>query len=109
TCQKPAPTTGAVNWAGTGVFTTGSCDLVRFGPESFTDTGVQADISAPDFTQCDPDPRDILHGHTDWPDLSGVPFNYKFQCTAPAITGHPRRHENGPPAVPMTNQPRVHQ
>ena len=23
---------------------------------------------------------DVLHGHTDWPDLSGIPFNYKCQC-----------------------------
>jgi hypothetical protein len=78
TCPLSAPSTGAVNWMGTGVFTNPLCQLFRVGPESFTDTDVQADIDS--FGDCDPAPSDVLHGHTDWPDLSGIPFNYKFQC-----------------------------
>jgi len=80
--NKPAGSTGPVNWAGTGVLTTPSGDLIRFGEESFADTDVQADVNALGI-ECDPDPRDIHTGYTDWPDLSGIPFAYKFQCAAP--------------------------
>ena len=74
-----APTSGPVNWAGTGVYTTPDGSLHLYGVESFTDIGVQADVDS--LGVCDPQPHDVLHGHTDWPDLSGIPFNYKFQCT----------------------------
>ncbi|MGI9104220.1 MAG: M12 family metallo-peptidase [Terriglobales bacterium] len=77
-CALPAPTTGAVNWKGTGLFVDSRCSLYRFAPESFTDLGVQADIDSANGV-CDV-PHDILHGHTDWPDLSGIEFKYKFQC-----------------------------
>jgi hypothetical protein len=79
-CSIPAPATGRVNWMGSGLYTTYLCDLFRLGPESFDDRGVHADIDSPTGS-CD-EPRDVLHGHTDWPDLSGIPFNYKFQCRA---------------------------
>jgi hypothetical protein len=76
-----APTTGPVNWTGSGIYTTpdGLLHLFPGGIESFTDRGVQADVAAP-FGVCAGNPRDILHGHTDWPDLSGIQFNYGFQC-----------------------------
>jgi hypothetical protein len=80
-CPLTAPTSGPVDWSGNGVFMNGStCDLYRVGVESFTDTGVQADIDWSGGT-CGGPPWDLLHGHTDWPDLSGIAFNYKFQCT----------------------------
>ena len=78
-CPLTASTTGPVNWIGTGLDINYLCNLYRTGDESFTDTGVQADIDSPNSV-CDV-PQDILHGHTDWPDLSGIAFNYKFQCT----------------------------
>ena len=53
--------------------------MYRTGPESFTDVGVQADLDSV-FGECVPMPSDLMHGHTDWPDLSGVPFNYRFHC-----------------------------
>jgi hypothetical protein len=80
-CWLTAPTTGPVNWAGTGVFTNPLCSLYRNGVESFIDTHVQADIDQSDASQCSSHAQDLLHGHTDWPDLSGIEFNYKFQCT----------------------------
>jgi hypothetical protein len=80
-CPVTAPTTGPVNWSGTGLhqnfFT---CQFTRTGVESFTDTGVKADIDRGPGV-CDVAPQDVLHGHIDWPDLSRIPFNYKFQCT----------------------------
>ena len=78
-CPLPAPTDGPVNWMGTGLAVNSLCDLFRIGLESFTDVHVQADIDTPNGI-CS-GPTDVLHGHTDWPDLSGIPFNYKFQCT----------------------------
>ena len=78
TCWVIAPTTGAVNWAGTGFYTNPQCEVFVIGPESFTDTGVQADLDG--LGVCF-EPRDLMHGHIDWPDISGIPFNYKFQCT----------------------------
>ena len=78
TCWITAPTTGAVNWAGTGFYTNPLCEVFVIGPESFTDTGVQADLDG--LGVCS-EPRDLMHGHIDWPDLSGIPFNYRFQCT----------------------------
>ena len=77
-CWITAPSTGPVNWVGTGIYTNNLCELFVVGPESFTDTGVQADLDA--LGVCT-EPRDLMHGHVDWPDLSGVAFNYKFQCT----------------------------
>ena len=79
TCWITAPTTGAVNWAGTGFYTNPFCEVFVIGPESFTDTGVKADLDG--FGPVCSEPRDLMHGHIDWPDLSGIPFNYKFQCT----------------------------
>ena len=67
-CRIPwsvAPTTGPVDWDGNGDLTEGS---------------VQADIDALAGTACDANPKDILTGYTDWPDLSGIPFDYAFQC-----------------------------
>jgi hypothetical protein len=81
TCWSTAPSTGPVNWGGEGVFTDPSCNLHRIGEESFTDRGVQADIDAENPSLCLNPRFDLLHGFTDWPDLSGIPFNYKFQCT----------------------------
>jgi hypothetical protein len=78
-CPLTAPTTGSVDWSGNGVWTDPQCNLHLSEVESFTDTGVRADIDSPNPI-CDT-PRDVLHGHTDWPDLSGIAFNYKFQCT----------------------------
>jgi hypothetical protein len=80
-CRLTAPTNGPVNWAGSGVFMTPDCSLHLFGVESFTDPAVQADIDANGICSAAPW-QDVLHGHTDWPDLSGIQFNYKFQCRA---------------------------
>jgi hypothetical protein len=79
-CRLTAPTNGPVDWSGNGVWTDPFCNLHLFENEveSFTDTGVQADVDANGLCGT---PSDVLHGHTDWPDLSGIVFNYKFQCT----------------------------
>ena len=53
--------------------------MVQIGPESYTDTHVQADVDEVGG-QCDPEPTDLLHGHADWPDVSGISFNYRFLC-----------------------------
>ena len=47
----------------------------------FTDTHVTADIDQPDFSICDLNASETLHGASDWPDVSGNPFHYAFQCT----------------------------
>jgi protein-disulfide isomerase len=78
-CPRAAPSDGPVNWAGSGVFFRPDCSLHLSGVESFTDTGVRADIDGHGFCSADPW-GDLLHGHTDWPDFSGIPFNYTFQC-----------------------------
>jgi hypothetical protein len=78
-CQLRAPTSGAVDWAGNGLYTDALCNVHLIGLESFTDTGVRADVDSPDGNCAAP--IDVLHGYTDWPDLSGIPFNYKFMCT----------------------------
>jgi len=88
----PAATTGPVNWAGAGLAVSPSGDFFHIGPESFTDMGVYADVDG--YGICNGQ-SDILHGHTDWPDFSGIPFNYKFQCTPSGILGMPRTHVNG--------------
>jgi hypothetical protein len=84
-CTLTAPSTGVVDWTGNGIHENALCDLRLVGSESFTDTGVQADIDA-GIGSCDSGPHDVLHGHTDWPDLSGIQFNYKFQCTPNGAT-----------------------
>jgi hypothetical protein len=87
TCSLPAPTDGPVNWAGTGLYTNTQCIVTQFAPESYSDTGVIADIDA--ATGCAGSPADVLHGFVDWPDLSGISFNYAFQCTTPGSTNAP--------------------
>ena len=88
----PAATTGPVNWAGAGLAVSPSGDFFHIGPESFTDMGVYADV---DGNGACNGQSDVLHGHTDWPDLSGIPFNFKFQCTPSGILGTPRTQVNG--------------
>jgi hypothetical protein len=81
-CPLTAPTNGPVDWSGNGVWTDYQrCGLHLTGVESFTDRGVQADVDWAYNGACGEPPWDLLHGHTDWPDLSGIAFNYKFQCT----------------------------
>lgn len=99
----PAPTTGPVNWAGSGYFFIPSGDMFRFGIESFTDTSVQADIDANGACSAAP-ATDILHGHTDWPDLSGVDFNYKFQCTPSGVFDKPRLRLDGAVMIEPAHQ-----
>jgi hypothetical protein len=79
TCPLTAPTDGAVDWTGNGLYTTPLCNVVQFAPESYGDSGVVADIDA--AFGCSGSPSDVLHGHADWPDVSGIAFNYAFQCT----------------------------
>jgi hypothetical protein len=86
-CPLPAPTDGPVNWAGTGLYVTPECVIGQSAPESYTDTGVTADIDA--STTCSGAPTDVLHGFVDWPDISGVAFNYGFQCTPAGNTNAP--------------------
>lgn len=80
-CPHFAPTTGPVDWEGAGLLTDNTCAFIGTPTYTFTDTCVTADVDQIDFSQCDLFASEILHGHTDWPDLSGIPFNYKFQCT----------------------------
>jgi hypothetical protein len=60
-----APTTGPVDWDGDG---------------SATEPSAIADVDQTVSGICDPLPKDALNGATDWPDLSGLPFQYDFQC-----------------------------
>jgi hypothetical protein len=60
-----APTTGPVDWDGDGVS---------------TNSMAIADVDHPIGGVCDDPPTDTLTGATDWPDLSGLPFQYDFQC-----------------------------
>jgi hypothetical protein len=60
-----APTTGPVDWDGDGVSTNPSA---------------AADADQLVNGTCDDPPKDLLSGATDWPDLSGLPFQYDFQC-----------------------------
>ena len=67
-CDVPASiaaTNGPVDWSGNG---------------DFLETNVAADLNAVDHPCGTVFAR--LSGATDWPDLSGVNFNYQFQCTA---------------------------
>ena len=74
-CPVPwslAPTTGPLDWDGDG---------------DFTNLSATADVDALAGTSaCDANPIDSLSGSTDWPDLSGIPFQYNFQCRS---TGGP--------------------
>jgi hypothetical protein len=63
-----APTTGPVDWDGDGTSTNASA---------------VADVDQVVGGTCDANPADTLRGYTDWPDLSGVPFQYAFQCRSP--------------------------
>ena len=75
-CTSPwitAPTTGPVDWNGDGIFTAISAT-------ADVDANVGAGV-------CNPSPSDKLNGFTDWPDLSGIPFQYNFQCRS---TGGPK-------------------
>jgi hypothetical protein len=85
-CALPAPTDAAVNWAGTGLYTSPQCNVVQTAPESYTDTAVMADIDASSVCT---GATDVLHGHVDWPDISGISFNYGFQCTPAGNTNTP--------------------
>jgi hypothetical protein len=66
-----APTEGPVDWDGDG---------------DFTGTHVQADTTDDPITCLTNPSYPALVGYADWPDASGIPFNYKFQCTS---TGGP--------------------
>ena len=67
-----AASTGPVDWDGNG-------DTIE--------ASVQADVAAQVGTSCgNPSPDSTLTGYTDWPDLSGISFNYAFQCRS---TGGP--------------------
>ena len=74
-CPAPwllAPTTGPVDWDGDG---------------NFSNLSATADVDAlVGVSACDANPVDTLSGSTDWPDLSGIPFQYNFQCRS---TGGP--------------------
>jgi hypothetical protein len=63
-----APTTGPVDWDGDG---------------TSTNTSAIADVDQTVGGTCDATPADTLRGFTDWPDLSGVPFQYAFYCRSP--------------------------
>src|SRR5262249_14682565 len=61
-CSHTAPTTGPVDWSGNGVFFNyQTCGMYLVGVESFTDTGVHADIDS-GFTGICGGPWDVLHG-----------------------------------------------
>jgi hypothetical protein len=67
-----APTTGPVDWNGDGYSTA---------------TSATADVDANvGIGVCSANPADMLSGFIDWPDLSGIPFQYNFQCRS---TGGP--------------------
>jgi hypothetical protein len=68
-----APTTGPVDWDGDGKFTAISATA-----------DVDANVG---FGVCAANPADKLSGFADWPDLSGIPFQYNFQCRS---TGGPK-------------------
>lgn len=57
--------------------------MTQFAPESYTDTAVAADVDDPNDGACAGGPSDLLHGHADWPDITGIPFNYNLSCSAP--------------------------
>jgi len=83
-----APSTGPVDWNGNG---------------DPTETGVQADVDALSGTGCgNANPQDTLTGYTDWPDLSGIPFDYAFQCRS---TGGPMG--DGVAVAPLPAQPEL--
>jgi len=64
-----AASQGPVDWNGDG---------------DYTDVNVLADTTD-NATVCNASPTfPPLAGHADWPDTSGIPFNYRFQCTSPS-------------------------
>jgi len=81
-----SPSSGPVDWNGDG-------DL--------TEVSVQADVAAKVGQNTCTTDYVVLHGHTDWPDLSGIPFSYGFQCKS---VGNPTG-PGAPAAVvaPQTN------
>jgi hypothetical protein len=78
-----APTTGPVDWNG---------------DRNFTAISATADVDAI-TTTCAGSPADKLSGFTDWPDLSGIPFQYNFQCRSP---GGPKGDGVSPVQLRMT-------
>jgi len=85
TCAHLNPTTGPVDWLGLNLVTTGHCEPIGDWIYTFTDTHVTADIDQIDYSMCDLNANETLHGATDWPDLSGNPFHYAFQCNTAGL------------------------
>ena len=83
-----APTTGPVDWSGNGTFT-----VIK------ATADVDANVGA---ANCDANPAATLSGFTDWPDLSGIPFQYNFQCRS---TGGPKGDGVSPVQLRMTAPP----
>ena len=70
------------------------------GDGNFTAISATADVDANVGTGvCDANPVDTLSGFTDWPDLSGIPFQYNFQCRS---TGGPMGDGVSPVQLRMT-------
>jgi hypothetical protein len=74
-CDHTAASTGPVDWSGDGSVFVSFCNYTDVGV--FANAHAQADLNG-DGSSCNP--SDLLHGHTDWPDQSGRPFNYRFAC-----------------------------
>lgn len=85
TCAHLSPTTGPVDWLGLNLVTNGHCEPIGDWIYTFTDTHVTADIDQIDYSMCDLNASETLHGANDWPDLSGNPFHYVFQCSAQGL------------------------
>ncbi len=80
-----APTSGPVDWSGNGTFKVMSATA-----------DVDANIGA---ANCEANPVAKLSGFTDWPDRSGIPFQYNFQCRS---TGGPKGDGASPVQLRMT-------